>query len=80
VSSAWERTPGLFTLYWHYDHLLPDGRVERQTAIARHQITPLAAHLAEFQAAGLEVVETCGEFDGAPLEEDSPNLIILARR
>jgi SAM-dependent methyltransferase len=80
VSSAWDRTAKLFTLYWHYDHLLPDGRVERLTAIARHQIVPAARHIEEFQSASLQVLDTLGDFDGSPLDAESPNLIITARR
>jgi hypothetical protein len=44
VSSAWQRRKDAFTLTWHYDHLLPDGQVERQTVETCHSLQPLEAY------------------------------------
>ena len=40
VSSGWQRTRSHFTVTWHYDHLLPDGEVERLTVQSRHDLIP----------------------------------------
>jgi len=80
VSSAWERSAEWFELSWYYDHLLPDGRVERLTARARHSLASLGELEAEFRTCGLEVEETYGDFHGAAYTADAEDLIILARR
>jgi len=79
VSSGWERAEGTFTVSWHYDHLLPDGRVERMTAQARHALTPLSVYRQELEQAGLELVEQFGDFDRSPYSATSPQWIFTAR-
>jgi SAM-dependent methyltransferase len=79
VSSAWERDDRYFTLRWHYDHLLPDGRVERLTAEVRHTLAPAKTYLQEVESAGLHVGQMLGDFDGQPYSPSSDNLIIIAR-
>jgi SAM-dependent methyltransferase len=80
VSSAWERSAGFFTVSMHYDHLLPDGRVQRFTMMASHVLTQKDAYLSELKQAGFEIEAVCGDFDRSPYAPDSPNLIILAAR
>jgi SAM-dependent methyltransferase len=80
VSSAWERSGQAATFYWHYDHLLPDGRVERSTASSRHSLDPLGAYLGEAQAVGLEPMGLFGDYDRTPFQPASPQAILLARR
>ncbi len=79
VSSSWRRTKSTFQLTWMYDHLFPDGRVERLTAATIHQMLPVNGYLEEIRAAGLELVELYGDFDRSPYQEDSPYLIYVAR-
>lgn len=79
VSSAWERDAQFFTVFWHYDHLLPDGQVERHSALARHYLTPVQDYLAELQEAGLQVVQQYGDFDRSPYSPDAPSWIFIAR-
>jgi SAM-dependent methyltransferase len=79
VSSAWERNRKYFSLTWHYDHLLPDGRVERTSAVARHSLASVEIYLQEMQRFGLRVVRILGDFDETPYAPDSPNLILLAQ-
>ena len=78
VSSAWERTRNYFTVTWHYDHLLPDGRVERSTATIRHTLAPAQVYLDELRQAGFQVIVLYGDFDLSAYAQDSPNLIICA--
>lgn len=79
VSSAWQRHGEHFTITWHYDHLLPDGRVERTTTQVSHALLPLESWLSEFRDAGLGVEACYGDFDRSPYTEDSPDLILLAK-
>jgi len=79
VSSAWKRTAHHVTFTWHYDHLLPDGLVERIRAEARHELVPLEEYKVEMQTAGLKVTAIIGDFDYSPFTDDSPELIVLAR-
>jgi hypothetical protein len=78
VSSRWQRTAQAFTVTWDYDHLLPDGRVERLTVQSRHDLLAAEAYLDELRQAGLQMQALYGEFDGSPADRWSANLIFLA--
>jgi SAM-dependent methyltransferase len=80
VSSSWEHTLSLFTVHWFYDHLLPDGKVERQATQVRHHLEPAEVHLAEFQQAGFRSILTYGNFDRSPYSASSQYLILIAQR
>ncbi len=80
VSSAWERSRDEFTLWWHYDHLFPDGRVERVTVKVRHSLADVTEYRHDLSRAGLQVGETYGDYDGAPYRENSPYWIFVASR
>jgi SAM-dependent methyltransferase len=78
VSSGWQRTRNQFTVTWHYDHLLPDGDVERLTIQSRHDLLPAGAYLDELRQAGLSIRAVYGEFDGSPADRWAANLIFSA--
>jgi SAM-dependent methyltransferase len=78
VSSAWNCSADYFTVSWHYDHLLPDGRVERSTVKIQHSLAPAQVYLDELARAGLEVIALYGDFDLSPYAPNSPSLIICA--
>jgi len=78
VSSAWVRHEDLFILTWHYDHLLPDGRVERLSTRIQHHLAPVDAYLAELRLAGLGVTGVYGNFDWSPYDAGSSPYLILA--
>jgi SAM-dependent methyltransferase len=78
VSSAWERTGEQFILWWHYDHLLPDGRVERQTIETRHALSSTTEYVRDLASAGLEIVESYGNYEKAPAARDAPYWIFIA--
>ncbi|OGO38663.1 MAG: hypothetical protein A2W35_06950 [Chloroflexi bacterium RBG_16_57_11] len=82
VSSAWQRTRSRlrqeFILDWHYDHLKPDGSVERLSVRSRHDLTPAVDYLEEIRSAGFERVQSFGGFDYQAFTPDSPEWIILA--
>ena len=79
VSSAWRRTRQAFEVTWHYDHLRPDGMVERLSVRVRHSLDTLETYQAELCQAGLEVVQVYGDFDRSAYTDESPDLILLAR-
>jgi len=78
VTSGWQRTSQVFTVTWHYDHLLPDGKVERLTIQSRHDLISSTAYLDELRQAGLQIRALYGEFNGSPADRWSANLIFLA--
>jgi hypothetical protein len=80
VSSAWKRSSRDFQLTWIYDHLLPDGRVERHCAQVRHSLVGMETYLEELQQAGLKILHLFGDFDRSPFDGDSPNLILVAAK
>jgi SAM-dependent methyltransferase len=80
VSSAWKRFQGIFELTWHYDHLLPDGVVQRLSVVTHQHIASPEMYCQEFQAAGLSVQASYGDFDCSSYTIDSPALILLAVR
>ena len=80
VSSGWERTGDQFTVTWHYDHLFPDGSVERTTSHARHNLVSAEQIGAELDVAGLRISQCYGDFDGSPYSADGPYFIFLAVR
>ena len=78
VSSSWQRTRRHFTVTWHYDHLLPDGEVERLTIQSRHDLTPAEGYLEELRQAGMHLQAVYGEYDGSPADRWAANLIFVA--
>ena len=70
VSSSWRRTKDTFQLTWIYDHLFPDGRVERFTAETIHQMLRWMTIWMRSAIAGLEVVEVYGDFDRSPYQKE----------
>ncbi len=79
VSSSWRRTKSIFQVTWMYDHLFPNGRVERLTSVTSQHLLPADGYLDEIRAAGLDVVELYGDFDCSPYQQVSPYLICVTR-
>jgi SAM-dependent methyltransferase len=80
VSSAWRRQAGQFTVLWYYDHLLPDGAVERLSVQVHHQMTSAEAYLDELHGAGFASSAVYGDFDWSSFTPQSPYMIIIAAR
>lgn len=78
VSSSWRRTPRHFSITWHYDHLLPDGRVERLSIQISHSLETPEAYLQELAQAGLQIISVYGDFDRSLYTSESPYLILVA--
>ncbi len=80
VSSSWKRTRQQVAFTWYYDHLWPDGTVDRTTQQVTHYLTPIETTLGEFNAAGLEITDLYGDFDKSPYTIQASYLILLARQ
>ncbi len=65
---------------WHYDHLFPDGRVKRASACTEQFLFSRRELQGEIRAAGLRLVEVCGDFDGRRFRPGSPHLILQAEK
>jgi hypothetical protein len=77
VSAGWARRSGELAVIWHYDHLLPDGRVARHSVEVRHQPQTPGQIRAELEGQGFEVILR-GDFDSSAYSPDSPHLILEA--
>ncbi len=66
-------------ILWHYDELFADGSTQRYT-LRRKYFLRSKEKVQEFlDRANYSVVETYGDYDRSPLEEDSETMIIIAR-
>jgi SAM-dependent methyltransferase len=80
VSSQWERKGGVFSFIWHYDHLLPDGQVERFTISTDHHLATVEQYITEMLTAGFTIRSTYRNFETGEYKPDSNYLIILAQK
>ena len=80
VSSTWQRGPSQLTVTWYYDHLRPDGDVQRTSVDVIHELVATERYLEEARAAGLAIEATYGEFDGSPYNAEAENFIFVARK
>ncbi|MCH7479978.1 MAG: class I SAM-dependent methyltransferase [Chloroflexi bacterium] len=78
VSSAWQRGESSFQVIWHYDHMLPDGKVERTTVTANHELASTEDYQHELQQAGFELKDVYGDFEEGSYHADSPYFIFVA--
>ncbi len=77
VSSAWENQPEGVTVSWFYDHLLPDGKVERDFVQVTHRLLNLDDLTSELEKAGFEY-DLYGDFDKHEFQEDNDMLLVEA--
>jgi len=80
VSYGIKRTNQYILLEWFYDHLLPNGHVERINVSTQHWLKPTEEYIQEFSLAGYDIAATYGNFDHSRYKPKSPNLIILAKK
>jgi SAM-dependent methyltransferase len=80
VSSGWKRFDRYIAFYWHYDHLLEDGHVERETIEIKQSLTSMEDYQEEFRAANLLPIKIFGDFEKSEYQPDSPYLIIMAKK
>ena len=80
VVNSWERKGYIFEVNWHYDHLLPDGIVERVTLQVNHHIVNKDKYNAEFSNAGLSLSCVYGGYDFSNYQPDSVYLILMGKK
>jgi SAM-dependent methyltransferase len=80
VSNFWNRTKNSLKTTCVYDHLFPDGSVDRQMAPSIQHIVPLNTHITEVERAGLQVNHIYGGYDRSVYSSESPYLILLIAR
>jgi hypothetical protein len=80
VSCDWVQSTDQVTLNWHYDHLKPNGNVERLTKTVHYYSKTTDKYLQNFARSGLKIQSTFGDFDRSPYTATSPHLIILAMK
>lgn len=78
VSSEWKRDGRSILISWHYDQLLPNGQVKRETVENEHYLTQLEEYQAELNRANLILLNVLGDFDWSDYRDDSPYLILIA--
>ncbi len=79
VSSAWQRRGATWEVVWHYDHLWPDGAVERTTVRQTHFLVSPVRQQQEFLRAGFRVLGLYGDFARQPWDETTPYAIWVLR-
>lgn len=79
ASNQWRRVGSQLEICWHYDHLLPDGQVERDSQTTRHWLISASQFLEELENQGFQVA-VCGDFEGGPYEAEAPYLIFNASK
>lgn len=80
VSSQVDPIKGGVIWRWHYDHLLPDGRVERSTLSTRHYYCSPDQYRDELERQGLVVTGCFGDFNYQDYSPDTPYLILTAQK
>lgn len=80
VLSSWRRTKTQFIVTWHYDHLLPNGKVERASAEARHELDQAEVYVREIAASGLQIQAIYGDFNKTAFDPEGDEMIIVANK
>jgi SAM-dependent methyltransferase len=80
VINSWERKDRVFKINWHYDHLLPDGTVDRVTIKINHHIVRADVYRAEILSAGMSLSCVLGDYDLSDYRSDSTYLILKATK
>ncbi|MEN8172693.1 MAG: class I SAM-dependent methyltransferase [Chloroflexota bacterium] len=79
VSSNWACIGKTAIFYWHYDHLLENGRVMRTTLSTKHYLQSLGEIEGIYDQAGLIIIDRYGDYDRMPYSPKAPYLILSAK-
>jgi hypothetical protein len=80
VFSSWEKSSEGVEMFWHYDHLQPDGEVKRVTVSTFHYLLSKGAYMNEIRNAGFKHLKVYGDFDYSTYDRYSPYLIFVAAK
>lgn len=79
VSSEWRRLKAELIITWHYDHLLPDGRVNRFSTQVQYSLQSASEYVTEILDAGLHLVNLYGDFEHHEYSPQAEHLILIAQ-
>lgn len=80
VKCGWKRNERQITFHWNYDHLFPNGMVERVSIETSQDLASIEDYEMQLNQAGLSLECLFGDFNGDAYDPDSPNLILVAKR
>lgn len=80
IFTSWQRNQDWLSVTWAYDHLFPDGKVERVQYRQTYSLEAVSRFFIEIEQSGFLIRATYGGFDKQPLQRFSPNVIILAEK
>lgn len=80
IFTSWQRNQDWLSVTWTYDHLFPDGKVERLEYRQTYSLEAVSRFFIEIEQSGFLIRATYGSFDKQPLQRFSPNVIILAEK
>lgn len=80
VFTSWQRDQDWLSVTWVYNHLFPDGKVERVEYRQTYSLEAVSRFFIEIEQSGFLIRATYGSFDKQPLQRFSPNVIILAEK
>jgi len=78
IFSSWEKSSEWVKMSWHYDHLQPDGMIERVTVSTFHSLISKGDYLNEMRNAGFNDLKVYGDYDYSTYDRYSPYLILIA--
>jgi hypothetical protein len=67
-------------IIWYYDHLYPNGQVQRTEMRTRHNLVFVDQYSKKIQQAGFEIDQVLGDFTGNAFSKTLPYIIITARK
>jgi len=79
ISSRLRSTADTLLWDWIYDHLHPNGQVEREMVTVEHFLVSKQEILSELQRENFEAVHCLGDYSGEPYSDSSPYLIVVCR-
>jgi len=65
---------------WIYDHLHPDGQVDRFVQSTEHYLTPVDTYHQELVNVGFSEICSMGDFDKSEFSEETPYLILTGKK
>jgi SAM-dependent methyltransferase len=80
VSSLVRATTESLIWDWIYDHLQPDGRVERSVVTVEHFLVSLDEILSDLDQAYFQNIRLLGDFLAEPYCDESPYLILICQK
>jgi len=78
IFSSWEKSSDCVKMFWHYDHLQPNGTTKRVTVSTLHFLISKGAYMNEIRSVGFKDLDIYGDYDYSNYDRYSPYLIMIA--